>query len=401
MQFFLESWLAVRYLSTRARGISISTLFSLLGITIGVAALIVVMAVMNGFREELLSTILKFNGHITVYNYNGIYNYQKIIKKIKKEYNVNSVLPLVKMQAMVMANDHTYGVLVNGITDLSAWQITPKVIAGNKTLDKGVVLGSHLAERLNVHVNDYVTLVSASSFTTVFGNLPQLKTYKVTAIFTSGIFEYDDMFVYMPLQKAQMLFNYANRISDIEIFLKDPEKAVVAKHAIRKEINMPMVTWQEERGSYFNALATERRVMFIILMLIVTVAAFNIISSLTMLVQDKKNAIAIMRTLGMTRASIIRIFIICGAIIACIAVTLGVVIGISLSLELNTIVTWIESITHRAILDPSVYIFAHLPVHLLFSDVFEIISLSLILSLLATVIPAKKAATYDPVQILR
>lgn len=411
----LEFLIAFRYLKAKRQEgfISIIAIFSFVGIMIGVATLIIVMSVMNGFRYELVNRILGINSHLTVYAQDGkIKNYDDIIRDIRKDEGVKYVNPLIESQVMVAANNKANGGLVKGIAmkDLQHKDlISNNIIAGsikNFNDKNAILIGSNLAGNLSLQVGDKVKLVSSESNNTLIGSIPRIKTYNVVGIFESGIYEYDSTTIFMPLTAAQLHFKLKDAVSAVEIFSKDPNEMVELKRQINqllinKYSDKYLVDWQQSNASFIDALKVERTVMFLILTLIILVAAFNIISSLIMLVNDKQKNIACLRTMGMYKGSILRIFLICGSTIGFCGTLLGLIIGLLFSANINTIKMWLESISGTTLFNPTIYFLSQLPSKIFVSDIVLITTMSLLLSFLATIYPALKASKANPAEILR
>ncbi|GAT76907.1 lipoprotein releasing system transmembrane protein lolC [Ehrlichia ruminantium] len=409
MLFKFELMLALRYLqSNRSQFLcSMITMLSFIGITLGVATLIIVMSVMNGFGEKLLNCIVGVNGQVAIYfnNNEKNTNYHEVAKLIKDIPGVTDAIPITENQAMAKSEQSVSGIIVRGISKQDLLRkniIADNIVRGNiSDLDNGIVIGIKLAEILNVNYGDKITIVSSDSIPTVIGSIPRMKSYKVVAVFDLGMYEYDSTLVYMPLHSSQLFFHYGNRIHNIEVSIDDINRSSEILKLIEDKTSMKGEDWKMQQGSYFNALKVESNVMFFILTLIIIVATFNIISSLSILVQDKKGAIAIMRTLGVTRGSILRIFCMCGFFIGLIGTLVGCILGVVFSLNINGIKNILESISHNNIFDPIVYFFDTLPSILLVKDIVKISLLSLFLSLVAAILPARKAACQDPADILR
>ena len=407
MSIAFEITMAACYLRARnARFCSIMTLFSIIGIALGVATLIVVMSVMNGFRAKLLDSILGIDGHINVYfdrNINS--DYYAVSKSIERIPGILKATPMTNDQVIIAANGKIAGSVVRGVSTkdlLDSTAVTNNVIIGDvKKFDEGIIIGARLAEALNIDYGDEITFISSEEFDALLGEMPRMKKYKVIAIFDMGMFEYDNTLIYMPLKSAQAFFNYENSIKNIEVLVDDVTRADKLADAIEKEIGMEAESWQSQQSHYFSALKTERNVMFLILTLIIVVAAFNIISNLMMIVQEKKSAIAIMRTFGATSGSIMRIFCACGLLIGFTGTCLGCIIGVVFSLNIESIRVFLENITNVKLFDPMIYFFSSLPVILVPQDVVNISALALFLSFLATIAPALQAAAQDPAEILR
>ncbi|WP_265014845.1 lipoprotein-releasing ABC transporter permease subunit [Wolbachia endosymbiont (group B) of Camptogramma bilineatum] len=407
MSIAFEFTMAIRYLRAKnSRFCSIMALFSIIGIALGVATLIVVMSVMNGFRAKLLDSVLGINGHINVYFDRSINSdYHAVLKSIEKIPGVLKATSMTNDQVIVAANGGIAGSVVRGVSAKDLFNnttVTNNVIVGNvEKFDEGVIIGARLAEALNIDYGDNIILVSPEGFDVLLDEMPRMKEYKVVAIFDMGMFEYDNTLMYMPMKSAQAFFNYKDSVRNIEVFVDDIAMANKLANAIAKETGMKAKSWQSQQSHYVNALKTERNVMFLILTLIIVVAAFNIVSSLMMIVQEKKSAIAIMRTFGATSGSIMRIFCACGLLIGFTGTCLGSVIGVIFSLNIENIRVFLENITNIKLFDPMIYFFLSLPVILVSQDVVNISALALFLSFLATIPPALQAAAQEPAEILR
>jgi lipoprotein-releasing system permease protein len=384
---------------------------SLVAVALGVAALIIVMSVMNGFRAELFDKIVGLNGHAIVQGYEGrLTNWQQIADSARKLPGVKSATPLIEQPLMASANGRVEGVLVRGmrLEDLRGNSV---INANVKSGDIGAVspgsnrvaIGSRLAETLGAYVGSEIQLISPDGRSTVVGTVPRIVTYQVGAIFEVGVYDYDKAFVVMPMQDAQTLLLLGDEVGMIEIQTDDPDKA--------REILAPLdplvqgrgivVTWQQMNSELFEALEVERIAMFVVLSLIVVVAVFNILSSLIMLVRAKTRDIAILRTMGASRRSMMKVFVTVGVIIGSLGIVLGLILGSIFLFFRQGVVNFIQFITGQNLWDPSVRFLTELPSK---SDPFEvaaIILIALIMSFLATLYPAWKAASTDPVQVLR
>jgi lipoprotein-releasing system permease protein len=407
----VEWMIAFRYLKAKKRTgfISVIAGFSLLGVSLGVAALIIVMSVMNGFHKELTSKMVGFNGGIMVYGIgDGINKFDEVAKKIKTISGVSQAIPLVEGQVMATNKKWAGGAVVKGIKkdDLKKKTlISDNIVSGS--LDQfneyNIILGSELAADLNLHVGDEVTLISPQGMATVMGMMPRLKVYNVVGIFTSGMYQYDKTTIFMPFSAAQVYFRHYNQASSIEIDLENPSSSLIVTDKIYGifKSKYRVVDWQMSNMHFLNALKTERSVMFIILTLIILIAAFNIISSLIMLVKDKTKDIAILRTIGATKGMILRIFILCGAAIGLIGTLSGFILGISFALNIEKIRRVLESFTGNTLFDPVIYYLSELPVDVHASDIVKVVVMAISLSFIATILPAYQAAKLDPVKGLR
>ena len=411
----LEFLIALRYLkSKRSEGfISVIAIFSFIGIMIGVATLIIVMSVMNGFRYELVNRILGINAHLTIYSRDAnIPNYQDLVNQIRDKDGVKYANPLVQDQVMATANERANGALVKGINlaDLKYKKlVSNNIIYGEieGLSDKsGVIIGATLANNLNLRVGDAIKIVSSESNNTIIGAVPRVKTYHVSAVFESGMHEYDSTTIFMNLKMAQIHFRSRDAATAIEIFAKNANDMVALKYSLNEFLmdeypNSYLVDWQQSNASFIEALQVERTVMFLILTLIILVAAFNIISSLIMLVNDKQKNIACLRAMGMYKSSILKIFLICGSMIGFCGTLIGLVIGVIFSMNINNIKLWLESVSDTTLFNPTIYFLSKLPSKIFISDVLIITSMALLLSFLATIYPALRASKSNPAEILR
>ena len=408
-----ERMVAFRYLRARRQEgfVSVIAVFSLLGIALGVATLIIVMAVMNGFRQELLSRILGVNGHLTVYGISKpIEDYGALTDRLAGLAGVRLVTPQVQGQVMVVAAGGASGALVRGMrpADLKAREL----IAGNITAGdlgaftedgEAVLIGSRMAQKLGLKVGDSLTLISPQGTATVMGTMPRMKSYRIAALFQVGMYEYDSTFIYMPLPAAQLFFRLPSQVNGIEVFVEDPDQVRDLRWRINQELGPGYRTldWQQANSSFFNAIQVERNVMFLILTLIILVAAFNIISSLIMLVKDKGRDIAVLRTMGATRGMIMRIFFLSGASIGLIGTLAGFGLGVAFSLNIQTIQGWLEHLTGTDLWNAEIRFLTQIPAVMDWAEVATVVAMALGLCFAATIYPAWRAARLDPVEALR
>ncbi len=408
-----ERMVAFRYLRARRQEgfVSVIAVFSLLGIALGVATLIIVMAVMNGFRQELLSRILGVNGHLTVYGISKpIEDYGALTDRLAGLAGVRLVTPQVQGQVMVVAAGGASGALVRGMrpADLKAREL----IAGNITAGdlgaftedgEAVLIGSRMAQKLGLKVGDSLTLISPQGTATVMGTMPRMKSYRIAALFQVGMYEYDSTFIYMPLPAAQLFFRLPSQVNGIEVFVEDPDQVRDLRWRINQELGPGYRTldWQQANSSFFNAIQVERNVMFLILTLIILVAAFNIISSLIMLVKDKGRDIAVLRTMGATRGMIMRIFFLSGASIGLIGTLAGFGLGVAFSLNIQTIQGWLERLTGTDLWNAEIRFLTQIPAVMDWAEVATVVAMALGLCFAATIYPAWRAARLDPVEALR
>lgn len=409
-----ERLVAFRYLRPRRQEgfVSVIAIFSLLGIMLGVATLIIVMSVMNGFRAELLGRILGLNGHISVYaqSPDGLPNYDAIEKKIAETGNVTLVTPVVEGQVLASNNGRSTGAIVRGVRaeDIAKRKtIADNIVFGSLDDFKGddsVIMGARLAMKLGVGVGDNVNLISPKGNVTAFGSVPRVRAYKVVGLFDIGMYEYDSGFIFMPLQAAQVYFRLPEKISHFEVMLEDPSRLSSSMNDLLSNLSgeqLRLVNWQQSNSGFFNALQVERNVMFLILTLIILVAAFNIISGMVMLVKDKGRDIAILRTMGATRSSIMRVFFLAGASIGVVGTLSGLILGVVFCLNIENIRQFIQSLTGTDLFNAEIYFLSQLPADMDVSEVVLVCVMSLSLSFLATVYPAWRASRLDPVEALR
>ena len=406
-------WLiAGRYLRARRREgfISITAAFSFLGVMLGVAVLIIVMAVMNGFRQELLTKILGVNGHIIVQPVGSdMTDYDEVAARISKVPGVRLAAPLVEGQALASSAFNAGGVLVRGMreNDIKTSGLIGKSVQDG-TLEgfdsnQGVVIGRRLAEQLGLRIGDILTLVSPRGAVTPMGTTPRIKGYPVRAIFEVGMSEYDAVFVFLPLAEAQAYFNRDGNVSAVEVFVDDPDNTDALRGPVTEaaQRQVLLVDWRQRNTTFFSALEVERNVMFLILTLIVLVADLNIISSLIMLVKEKGQAIAILRTMGATRGTVMRVFVITGASIGFVGTIFGVLLGLLVCAyveEIRQAITWITS---TELFSPELYFLSKLPAIIDWRETASVVFMALVLSLIATIYPAWRASRLDPVEALR
>jgi lipoprotein-releasing system permease protein len=407
----VERMISGRYLRPRREEgfISVIALFSLLGIALGVGTLIVVLAVMSGFRAELLGRVLGLNGHVTLRSApEGLTDFDEIADRLRGAADVLTVTPLVTGQVMASAHSIASGALVRGIRpeDLATRETIGSHLLRGSVAKLGpdqVAIGSRMAYRMALDLGDRLTLISPQGTPTAFGTVPRVKAYEIGAIFEVGMFEYDNTLVFMPLESAQLYFQLDGRANELEIMVADPDRVAAYRRELQPLIGNAgqLVDWQQANSSFFTALKVERNVMFLILSLIIMVAAFNIISGMIMLVKDKGRDIAILRTMGATRGAIMRVFFLSGAAIGVTGTIAGFLLGVAFAANIETIRQWLQVLTGTDLFSAEIYFLSHLPARIETFDVLSVVLMSLVLSLLATLYPSWRAARLDPVEALR
>jgi lipoprotein-releasing system permease protein len=407
-----ERMVAMRYLRPRRKEgfVSVIAGFSFLGIALGVATLIIVMSVMNGFREELMSRILGLNGHLTVTSTEGaMTDFDAVVSEVDSIPLVVRATPYIEKQVMATRGDQALGAIVRGMRadDLAAHPvlastITPGAFDEFHGIDVAII-GTRMAERLGAFVGDTITLISPQGTTTVMGNVPRMKTYRIVGIFEIGMYEYDSSFVYIPLEAAQLYFRLPDAVNSIEVMVEDADQAFIVGAELFGRLNAGyrILDWQRTNSSFFNAIEVERNVMFLILTLIIVVAAFNIISGQIMLVKNKGRDIAILRTMGASRGGIMRIFFMSGASIGVVGTLLGFLLGVAFAYNIDTIKGWLEALSGAELFSAEIYFLSKLPAIVDPVEVAWVCGMSLALSFLATIYPAWRAARLDPVEALR
>jgi lipoprotein-releasing system permease protein len=407
----VERLIAGRYLRPRRQEgfVSVIAAFSFLGIMLGVGTLIVVLAVMAGFRAELLGRVLGFNGHITVQaGPEGLDDFDALAERLRAQPGVLEVTPLVTGQVMATANGIASGALVRGIRPedlLTRGTIGGSLLAGSLAdlTNDQIAIGSRMAYRMGLTLGDRLQLISPKGTATALGTVPRIKAYQIGALFEVGMYEYDNGVVFMPLEAAQVYFQLEERANELEVMVADPDRVSAYRGALGAVVGpaVRLVDWQQANASFFTALKVERNVMFLILSLIIMVAAFNIISGMIMLVKDKGRDIAILRTMGATRGAIMRIFFMSGAAIGVVGTLAGLLLGLAFAANIETIRQWLQVLTGTDLFAAEIYFLSHLPAKIVASDVISVVTMGLALSLLATLYPAWRAARLDPVEALR
>jgi len=407
----VERMVAFRYLRARRQEgfVSVIAIFSLLGIALGVATLIIVMSVMNGFRADLIGRILGLNGHLGVYAAGATMpDFDAVAAKVRQVPGVTSATPLVEGQVMATSEAGAAGGLVRGIRpdDIRARKLIADHVVAGSLADFGgdnIALGDRLASRLGLKVGGKITLLSPEGTDTVFGTVPRMKTYTIAALFDVGFYEYDNSFIYVPLDSAQVFFKMPNAVSYLEVFVANADQSSAIGRAITNSLGEPVriLDWQRANSSIVNAVEIERNVMFLILTLIIVVAAFNIISGMIMMVKDKGRDIAILRTMGASRGMILRIFMLSGASIGVVGTLGGFGLGLAITENLEAIRQFLQSVLHVNLFSAEIYFFTRIPAHIDTGEVTTVVLMALALSFLATLYPSWRAARLDPVEGLR
>ncbi len=447
-----ERTVAGRYLRARRgeRFVSVIAIFSLAGIALGVATLIIVMSVMNGFKSDLLGRILGLNGDLSIYATGpSLTDYDALAARVRAVPGVLDAVPLVEGQVLLSTDRGSSGGLVRGIrgADLRALhEISDNIRAGSldafgagvpatgmpaagappgaapasasappagarapASAEDGIAIGLTLAQRFGLSVGSKLTLVSPDGAATAFGTVPRVRAYRVVAIFQAGLNDYDSTFVFLPLAAAQVFFQKAGQATQVSVKVADPERVTPVTRAIRAALDaqpppggpVRVVDWTQSNNSFFAAIQIEQNVMFLILTLIILVAAFNVVSSLIMMVKDKTRDIAVLRTLGAGRGAIMRIFLMCGASVGVTGTLIGTALGVVFCANIERVRLALQSVTGTDLFNPEVYYLEHLPAKLDWREVTQVIVMALVLSLLATLYPSWRAARTDPVEALR
>lgn len=408
----LEWMIALRYLRSRRREafISIISTLSLIGIALGVATLIIVMAVMNGFRAELFNKILGVSGHMLIQPLDGpLTDYRDVANRVATVDGVTMAIPFVEGQALVSGRLTSSGALVRGVAveDFEKLEfVSANILVGDAASfgeGKGVVVGSRLARQLGVTVGDVITLINPDGAVTPFGVTPRIDDYPVRALFEVGMSEYDASFIYMPLEAAQLYFNQEGEATAIEVFATDPDAMDALRPMVIEAVERPayVVDWRQRNQTFFSALVVERNVMFVILTLIILVAALNVISGMTMLVKEKTRDIAILRTIGATRGTVLRVFLIVGLSIGVVGTVIGFLLGTVIAGNIEAIRQFISNLLQMELFSPELYFLSRMPADMDSAETATVVIMALALSLLATIYPAWKAARTDPVVSLK
>lgn len=421
MAFFkkYEFIIAWRYLMSKRRegGISIIAWYALIGVVLGVATLVIVQAVMIGFRIEFVEKIIGANSHLAIYKKTlssdfdkGFYleEVQNIMQDLRNKKNFKAAYPLVKGQVLASKSNSSTGVEVYGIRkgDLLKIELVNKPTSSEGSMENfndGVAIGAQIARKLNISINDTIKLISPNGAKSVFGTIPRVNVYKVKYIFSVGRYDIDSTRIYMPIKDAQVFFNRVNQADLIEVLLNNPFDVDEFKNNVEDELaeRYLLWSWKERTAAFLDALDLERRVMFIILSLIVLIAAMNIISGLVMLVKNKGRDIGILRSLGLTRSSILRVFFICGSLIGVVGTVLGVIIGMLFVTYINEIQWLVEYVIGSSVWNEEIRFLTQVPAKLRIEDVVFALVVSLSISFVITIFPARKAASLDPAEALK
>ena len=408
-----ERAVAGRYLRARRgeRFVSVIAIFSLIGIALGVATLIIVMSVMNGFKADLMSRILGLNGDLSIYGEGRpITGYAEMTRQVASVAGVTQTTPIVEGQVLLSAGSYSAGGLIRGISRqdlLNLHEISGHIRAGSLDDfggDDAIIIGSTLALRANLAIGSRLTLISPNGAATAFGTIPRVRSYRVVAIFDAGVNDYDASYAFMPIAAAQVFFQMPDAVSLIQVATSDADRVQPVTRRIRAALPtapVRVIDWTQSNNAFFGAVQVEQNVMFLILTLIILVAAFNVVSSLIMMVKDKTRDIAVLRTLGAGRGAVMRIFLMCGASVGVAGTAAGTLLGIVFCLNIETLRQWLQRLTGTDLFNPEVYYLEHLPAKLEWPQVTQVVVMALGLSLLATLYPSWRAARTDPVEALR
>ena len=407
-----ERLVARRYLRAKRKEgfISVITGFAFTGIALGVATLIIVMSVMNGFRSELLGRILGINGHISMLadTSHPFNNYEQAIEELSKIDNIKMVSPMIEKQLLVSSGRAAEGAMVRGLRleDMLKKDTIKNGLSGvdlNEFTGNSVLVGYRLALKMGLVPGDEITLISPNGKVTAFGTVPRMKAYRIAGTFDLGMYEYDANFIFMPLETAQVYFGIGDAVTNIDVTLNHPEFLAQTKQNVRSAVGPDayIVDWTQSNAAFFNAIDVERNVMFIILTLIILVAAFNIITGLIMLVKDKGRDIAVLRSIGATKGMIMRIFFMDGAFIGVVGTSIGLILGVLFCKNIENIRQFLQNLSGKELFSAEIYFLSRLPAEINPAEVATIAGLSLLLSFVATLYPAYRAAKMDPVEALR
>ena len=410
---FFDFWVSKRYLFPKNKDsfFSLITIFSFLGISLGVATLIIVMSVMNGFREELTNKVLGINGHIKIqlYNSSKITKYESIINSLKNFSNELDAQPVIVSQSLLSTKNFSSGVMLKGLKtqDISNRKLLKQNISDESFKkfenNEGILVGKKLFQRLSDENRKYIKLISSKQIETPFGRILNSQDFRIIGTFETGMYDYDLNLIILPLNLLQKFLNEENSVHSIEVFMNDfvnIEKTIEDLNSILPDY-FSIIDWRRLNPTLFNAIAVERNVMFIILLLIIVVAAFNLISSLIMLVNNKRKDIGILRTLGVSKTQLLKIFIMNGFFIGFIGTVLGLVLGLLFCQYINQIKDFLELFMESNLFSEEIYFFSQLPVIIDFKEIILIVMISLLLSFVATIYPAYKASKVEPIHLIK
>ncbi len=404
----IEKLITLRNLKPKKKEgfLKVISIFSFLGIMLGVATLIIVMSVMNGFRAELTNKILGFNSHITIKPYNN-YISDKFYLNLQKEYKNTKIIKTYNGEAVIMINNSAKGVLIRGIDSAKINEIDffkNNIIDGgiNSFINGTIVLGKHLAIELGVVVGDEINIMSSSSVLTPLGAVPKQSSYKIAAVFSSGLYEFDKSVAFFNLNDSLSFFEKTSKDITLEIFLKDPINADIYKNEIQdKNNNFYVNSWSDLNKSFLSALKVERNVMFLILTLIIVVAAFNIISGLTILIKNKTKEIAILKSLGLSKKSILKSFFLTGFLIGFSATITGVLLGSVFSIYIEEVRQFLSIVFNLQIFPEDIYFLSEMPSDLSLETILSISFFSIIITILASFFPSLAVTKIEPIKALK
>ncbi|MEE2694769.1 MAG: lipoprotein-releasing ABC transporter permease subunit [Pseudomonadota bacterium] len=413
MVSFFEFWVSFKYLfpKTREKFFSLITLFSFLGIALGVATLIIVMSVMNGFREELTSKILGINGHLKIQpTFNQtVYKYNDVKSLILENIPNSKVHEIVTSQGLITYKKYSNGVLIKGVSEdffnqrkIFTKRLLDQSLKSFKN-NEGILVGEKLKKKLNLEKGDYITILSSKSYETFIGNIPRSASFKIIGFFDVGMYEYDTSLVFMPIKMLQNFLNYGKKIDYLEVVVEDFENIDSKKTTIKNIIPkyFRIIDWRELNPSLFNAIEVERNVMFLILSLIIIVAAFNLISSMMILVSTKKKDIGVLRVLGVSKFQLLKIFMMNGILIGFFGTLLGLILALLFCLNINEKKTFLEFLFKSDLFSEEIYFFSRLPIILDVGQILKIISMSSFLSFIATIYPSIRATKIEPINLIK
>lgn len=398
----LEFFLAKKLSQKKDGFVSLITKLAFTGIFLGVAALIIVMSVMNGFKEELMRQLIGMKGHVIVYQHGAVRDYPLVVQALSKNKNVTLVLPVIEEPTLLIKNDRYHGVMLYGHDPLQLNKhkyFTENMKIGHIAdlqQENTVIIGTRLAEEYHLRMGDTLTLLNPQGEETLFGMTPKERDFKIVGLFELGMREYDKRFIFTSLSTMQNFFNFKDKVSYIDIFTKTGDAT-----GVNAPSRCHLLEWKHADATLFKALNVQKNVMFVILALMLLIAVLNIVSSLTMFVKDKTKEIAVLRSIGMQRSRVLLIFLISGCMIGVVGTLLGALFGVFVSQYIDPLTQLIESTFHVTLFNPELYYLSHLPSIIAYRDIAYVCSVSLVFSLLATLYPAVSAARLDPAPVLR